>query len=147
MPTIPVAERIERRIEATPFGCWQWTGRIDRYGYGAIKVDRAPRPAHRVSFEAFVGPIAEGMQLDHLCRNRSCVNPDHLEQVDTKTNTRRGVRPNRLLCPNGHPRTPDNLYVDPSGARSCRTCHRGAAAAHRARQGTQGASTSPRIGG
>jgi hypothetical protein len=83
-------ERFVEKVEKTDT-CWNWTGSTDR-GYGKIGLRRgvAPLYAHRVSYEFHVGPIPAGLQLDHLCRNRSCVNPAHLEPVTQRENLARG---------------------------------------------------------
>jgi len=75
-------------------GCWLWAGQIDRKGYGIVWVsERATNmKAHRVIYERHVGPIAVGLQLDHTCRNRACVNPDHLEPVTNAVNQQRGAK-------------------------------------------------------
>lgn len=67
--------------------CWRWTGRIDWKGYGWLSAD----PAHRLTYEAAVGPIPAGLVIDHLCRNPWCVNPAHLEPVTQKENVHRGI--------------------------------------------------------
>ncbi|HEY8766071.1 MAG TPA: HNH endonuclease signature motif containing protein [Dehalococcoidia bacterium] len=75
------------------FGCWPWTGVIHPLGYGHVNIPgtRNPQMAHRASYEFFVGPIPDGLELDHLCRNRGCVNPSHLEPVTHLENVRRGA--------------------------------------------------------
>lgn len=80
--------------------CWIWQGALSNKGYGQICTDRT-RSAHRVSYETFVGPVPLGMQLDHLCRNRACINPGHLEPVTAKENQQRGwiARSSRLYAP------------------------------------------------
>jgi hypothetical protein len=78
--------------------CWEWTGHRNRQGYGRLRVNREKQYAHRYSFEISPrGPIAPGLQIDHLCRNPTCVNPHHLEQVTARENTSRGLK--GALCP------------------------------------------------
>lgn len=127
----PVEERLERYIQRVPMtGCWIWTGASDKLGYGRINVDRKAKLTHRVSFEIHKGPIPRGLELDHLCRNPSCVNPHHLEPVTRKVNTDRGivadVHRRRLAsltqCRRGHEYTPENTYRDSRGFRNCKKC-------------------------
>ncbi len=105
-------------------GCWQWDGNKTS-GYGRIMVGRRHIKAHRFFYESLVGPIPDGMVIDHLCRNHSCVNPDHLEVVTTKENILRGMstgaiakRTNR--CKYGH--SLDRHYVGTKGNRICALC-------------------------
>lgn len=115
-----------------PNGCWIWLGSRDRAGYGRILVKEhekyANRHAHRIAYQEFVGSVPEGLELDHLCRVRACVNPDHLEPVTRRENLRRSpLTPgSRTHCPQGHPYTPENTYLwtDKNGSerRHCRTC-------------------------
>jgi hypothetical protein len=110
--------------------CWEWTGTTDQKGYAMIywRGDDHPRGwgmerAHRAAYKMLIGPIPEGMVLDHLCRNRSCVNPDHLEPVAAGVNTSRGDRAHQTLCRRGHPLSGDNLTRHSrTGARVCRQC-------------------------
>ena len=93
--------------------------------------------AHRIVYEALVGPIPEGMVLDHLCRNRPCASPAHLEPVDSRTNTLRGEGPTakhaiKTHCPRGREHTPENTYSYKRGGRQCRTCVIARSAARRA---------------
>lgn len=103
-------------------GCWIWTGALT-YGYGVVRwMDRIYR-THRVIY----GPVPEGLQLDHLCRNRACCNPAHLEAVTHKVNSLRGVgapavNAQKTECAAGHPFDEDNTYTDKQGWRYCRKC-------------------------
>lgn len=110
--------------------CWQWTAVRSWGGYGLFNDGRAHCHAHRFAYELLVGPIPEGKQLDHLCRNRTCVNPAHLEPVTQQENIRRGDcgkhTREKTHCPQGHPYAGDNLYVTPDGRRECRQCRRAA---------------------
>lgn len=111
-------------------GCWVWSGTIGADGYGRIRVDGREHVAHRWGYETFVGPVPDGMQLDHLCRNRACVRFDHLEPVTAQENVLRGVslaaeNATKTHCPQGHPYEGHNVYVHPvKGYRVCRTCNR-----------------------
>jgi hypothetical protein len=124
-------ERIGPRIEIDDSGCWIWTGSKNSLGYGEISYRGSKWRAHRAAYTALVGPIPDGLVLDHLCRTPSCVNPAHLEPVTQAENIRRAVRqPAKLRthCPQGHPYDEVNtyVYVNKKGItqRHCRTCQR-----------------------
>lgn len=125
-------DRLEAKFIPEPnTGCWLWFGRIDANGYGKLSFCGRPAMAHRIVYEMHCEIIPDGLCLDHLCRNRSCVNPDHLEPVTLGENTRRGhvgeINRARLLakthCKYGHPLSGDNLYiVQITGQRVCLAC-------------------------
>lgn len=110
--------------------CWEWTGRIGGNGYGYIRDGGREVPAHQWAYRHFVGPIPEGLEPDHLCRNTACVNyVRHLELVTHQTNTLRGDSPpahfaRRAACSKGHQFTSGNTFRRPDGSRGCRTCDR-----------------------
>lgn len=115
-------ERFWSKVEKTD-GCWRWQGTIDpSTGYGRIRILGRDVYAHRLAYEQVIGPIPEGLVIDHLCRVRSCVNPEHLEPVTRGENVRRGTR---LIthCPQGHPYDEKNTLLY-KGKRQCRACKR-----------------------
>lgn len=120
-------ERFNSKIAVTSAGCWEWTASVERGGYGRYRVGSKTRLAHRVSYEHLVGPIPDGLQLDHLCRNRRCVNPAHLEPVTCKENLMRGEteaarNAAKTHCKHGHELTAANVIVKRSVHRACRLC-------------------------
>lgn len=124
-------DRFTRRIDRDPgTGCWNWTGSLTGQGYGRIRVgDKGRVVAHRFSYELYVGSIPDGLQIDHLCRNRRCVNPAHMEPVTSRENTLRGDAPaarqaRQTRCLRDHALSGKNLRLRPSGKRECRTCAR-----------------------
>ena len=133
LAALPLRFQAKVAVGVAPSACWIWRGAVTDVGYGSFHV-RDPRPrrvgAHRFAYEALLGPIAPGLQLDHLCRNSRCVNPAHLEPVTALENMRRGMSPvhiavRRGSCLRGHPRTVENLYArrDRKGF-ICRPCSR-----------------------
>lgn len=116
-------------------GCWLWLGSRTMGGYGKIKVQRRTRLAHRIVYGSLVGAIPSGLTLDHLCRNRLCVNPAHLEPVSIRENTLRGQAitaraAQSFACPRGH----HYDMVDSAGRRGCRQCRRESWRRYRARR-------------
>lgn len=112
--------------------CWEWTAGIDGAGYGQLAVQngegKTSAKAHRLVYELLRGPIPEGLELDHLCRNRRCVKPGHLEPVTHAENVSRGRagahHAAKTHCPQGHPYDEANTYVrkDRVNRRQCRAC-------------------------
>lgn len=129
----PAAERFASKIIKGD-GCWLWSGARQAGGYGRFMVSSSPRVlalAHRFSYEQAHGPIADDLTIDHLCRNTSCVNPDHLEPVTRELNSLRGSRnAAKTHCDSGHEFTLENTYVAPSRplVRACRACRKVASA-------------------
>jgi len=135
-----IHERLSRAVRIDEAGCWRWGLRRDRDGYGRITVTRDGRPhgelAHRVAFAEWCGSIPPGLEVDHLCRVRDCIRPDHLEAVTGPVNKARRVGADtatlgafnglKTHCPDGHPYDEANTYVAPaSGFRNCRACRAG----------------------
>jgi hypothetical protein len=131
----PLGERFERLYIPEPnSGCWLWLGDVDRKGYGEINLGtgvsgkRKRRAAHIVGYNLYRGPVLTGFELDHLCRNLLCVNPDHLEAVTHEENVRRGMSPGAIvartnICMAGHEMTEANTYWS-RGQRWCKECRR-----------------------
>lgn len=121
-------EKFWPRIEMDPNGgCWLWTGGLDTGGYSVIQHQGRTRIGHRLSYENLIGPIPVGLQLDHKCRVRACVNPDHLEPVTAKENVRRSPIHvgSRKHCPKGHAYDAENTKISGStGERICISCRR-----------------------
>lgn len=142
-PTTPLAERLWARVDVRSSSeCWPWTGPVTKAGYGLIGRGRRAEgisPVHRVAYELSVGPIAEGLQVDHTCHNdtscvggdgcehRRCCNPNHLEAVPLQVNVARGnagiYQTFKTHCPKGHEYTPENTFRN-SGGRGCKVCRR-----------------------
>lgn len=109
-------------VEDPETGCLVWQGSKTSVGYGDLRYDGKHKLAHRLAYENARGPIPEGLYIDHLCRRRDCINPDHMEPVTHAENLKRARKDK---CFRGHPRSGDNLYISPlRGLRQCRECNR-----------------------
>jgi len=131
-----LVRRFHAGYVVTDAGCWEWTRHQDGKGYGVISVRSidgkwSTAKTHRVAYELLVGPIPGGLQLDHLCRNRICCNPDHLEPVTNRENAIRGygwsgINARKTHCPQGHEFTPENTMTKTTAfgtiGRECRLC-------------------------
>jgi hypothetical protein len=110
--------------------CWEWKGAISSKGYGTTSIEGRSHRAHRVAYELLVGPIPAGLPLDHLCRVRHCVNPDHLQVVTPRENTFRSpIAPAvrnamKTHCVHGHAFDAANTVISADGWRRCRQCFR-----------------------
>lgn len=132
--------KIQSRIQTDDNGCWNWIGATRPDGYGIMynKEKGKPQRAHRVTYSLLVEPLIEGLVIDHLCRNRRCVNPNHLRQTTQRENTLSGVGPAakkhaQTECVKGHKFDKSNTYIHPKrGTRHCRTCTNETSARRRA---------------
>lgn len=125
--TIELGARFWTKVDKTG-DCWLWTGALSKDGYGQYRVKGRTRSAHTLAYRATVGPVPDGLMLDHLCRVPRCVNPVHLEPVTNRINVLRGVsviavNARKTVCVNGHPFDTENTYHYPDGRRGCKTCN------------------------
>lgn len=118
-----VLERFNSKHECAANGCWLWTASAAPGGYGKMGVAGRTVSAHRVAYELFIGSIPDGLEIDHLCRNKRCVNPAHLDVVTRAENERRKLRWPQVAFRCDHPFEPDNWYTLTNGSHYCRVCH------------------------
>lgn len=132
---VPPVIRLLDKTLVQPHGCWTFTGKeTTGGGYAKVTVNLKGQPqrqivGHRLVYEHFRGAIGDGLQLDHLCRNRMCLNPDHLEPVSCRENLLRGetlaaLNLAKTRCAHGHEFVQENIYLTARGSRRCRACHR-----------------------
>ena len=131
MLDLPLKKRVTDKIKADASGCWLWTGALDGCGYSKIGIAGKTKSMHPLMYELFKGPIPKGLEIDHLCRVRNCVNPDHLEAVTHKENMRRGDlskngdnERRKTHCKHGHEFTDTNTFISKQNKRVCRACGR-----------------------
>lgn len=124
--------RFWAKVKLNSSGCLEWMGARNNLGYGHFRWEGRTRGAHRVAYQILIGAVPDGLQLDHLCRNRACVDVDHLEPVTASENVRRGLIPeirrqqhaHVTHCPQGHAYAAPNLQITKAGHRKCRECQR-----------------------
>lgn len=125
-------ERYEAQIDTSdgPLGCWNWTGRLSPAGYPRAMFSGRRQMVYRWAYEQVYGPVPQGLECDHACRNRKCVNPGHINAV-TRSENMRNIIPElrggafnkrKTHCPKGHPYSGNNLRVGSNGGRGCKTC-------------------------
>jgi hypothetical protein len=134
-PPPDVLVRFSSHVIVLENGCCKWTGCISPCGYGEFKISSKRALAHRVAWEMANGPIPSGLTIDHLCRNRWCVNVVHMEVVTSRENTLRGESPpavnaKKTHCKYGHLLSGENVRLDKRGHRKCKACDRRTALAH-----------------
>lgn len=109
--------------------CWEWLLSQNTYGYGKIWLNKKTVQTHRLMFEYYCGSICPDLTINHLCRNRNCCNPIHLEQISNKENVLKGtgisaINAKKTHCIHSHEFTPDNTYITPDNKRNCKTCRK-----------------------
>ena len=122
-----VIKRFLSKIKIIESGCWEFTGHLDKYGYGQIKINRKTILTHRYIYEYYYGTICPDLTIDHLCRNRACCNPLHLEQVTKQENNKRGnsasgINKRKTHCKRGHEFTKENTIIKKMEKRCCKIC-------------------------
>lgn len=143
-PANTIDRMMRLNVIVSPSGCWEWTGKIADNGYGHTSINGQSHLAHRAFYTSFKGEIGEGLTIDHLCRNRKCVNPDHLEAVSHRENNLRGpqnpasINHAKTHCVHGHELSGANLHIRRRGSnvsRVCKRCRAEATARYNARKG------------
>lgn len=141
-PGTTLPERFWQKVRATD-SCWIWTGAVQSKGYGSYSNGGVRHSAHRLAYEDAFGQIPDGMQIDHRCRVRQCVNPAHLDAVTAKENARRSIHTTTgwaIECQNGHPLDDANIYearrANGKARRECKACRNERARRQRAAQKT-----------
>lgn len=136
--TLTPTERFWPKVDTSAGldACWPWTASTTYKGYGQFYVDGRMKKAHRIAYEIQVGPIPDGLHIDHLCRNRACQNAKHMEPVTPDENAHRSIHPRPTHCPSGHPYSGENVgFTQTRDGREmiCRACKNKDSAERRAR--------------
>lgn len=128
------SQRFMRKVKKLDNGCWEWQGAVSAIGYGRFSLRKpdgtfGPGYAHRWAYQHYIGAIPVGQEIDHLCRNRRCCNPEHLRTVTHRENmlcgdTVASRNAAKTHCKRGHEFTEENTCVSAAGGRACRTCRR-----------------------
>lgn len=131
--------RFINKVKVDARGCWIWLGVVDRHGYGKFRLNGRMEKAHRAAYVIRYGAIPAGLEIDHVCRVRRCVNPEHLRAVTKRENTLIGESPpavnaRKVRCVNGHPFDDRNTYIAPNGVRQCRACNAARSRAYKQRK-------------
>jgi hypothetical protein len=126
--------RMAAKVRVVDNGCWLWVGAIDSTGYGRFLHEGKVTLTHRLSYELLVGPIPAGLEIDHLCRVRACLAPEHLEAVTHAENVGRVPVELQTHCVKGHPYEGTNVYLRKNGTRECRACRNAFQAAYKRRK-------------
>ena len=132
MPHFNTMQDFWQKVTLADNGCWRWTGFLHGGGYGKFSFNRKRYAAHRFMYEVLRGAIPDDLEIDHLCLNKFCVNPNHMEIVTHGENCIRGgiaerarqIQLSKTHCPQGHPYDLLNTYFTPENKRMCRTCRR-----------------------
>jgi hypothetical protein len=140
LPGKTTEEKLQRN-HVVDGDCWRWTGAHTPQGYGQLNVEGKLVAVHRLAYEAWVTQIPDGLEIDHLCRVRDCINPAHLEPVTHAENLRRATEA-RTACKNGHPFAGENVRITTRGDgrtyRACLACRRASQRAYKARRRARG---------
>lgn len=132
---LPMPDRFWAKVDVGhPLACWEWTGSRTADGYGMFRLDGRNQTAHRVAYELLIGAVPAGLELDHVCRVRHCVNVDHLEPVTGAENQRRGAKCRKTRCARGHEFTKTNTIWRKGKYRQCRTCSNAASRDYKRRR-------------
>jgi HNH endonuclease len=124
MPVVQLSARFWDKVDKESSECWLWRGAKMSNGYGLFHINGHTELVHRLSYKDAYGDFSAEKQLDHICRVRHCVNPQHLQPVTAALNQKRGKKATQTHCKRGHPLVGDNVRIKANGTRDCRLCRR-----------------------